>query len=153
LGLALSLTTGGDLSTDAYETDLAEIREGNRHLATISGVLQGGYFAAISIGDLKQTLPLGVYAPMFAPMLFWALTLVISVWVMLPSPRESRWEGKGSHEQQRQKRLDRLRKWWKVSTASFLIGVVLMAGAILYYVFGVQLPAAASPLIAATACP
>jgi hypothetical protein len=124
------------LASNNDDDKLQEVKEGSKYLATVSGVMLGGYFALFSVGDLKQGLAPWQSWPLFLPIVFWAATLIISVLVTIPYPQESKWKaGSPASKKKLEKWEAGLRRLWWASTIVFLVGMLCMIGALVYYLF------------------
>ena len=137
-------------SVEDCAKQIKEIREAGRYYATASGILQGVYFAAISFTELKQVLQPFESWPFFVPLVFWIGTLVISLIVMRPDPLPSRWQ---PQDERLKRRLGARRSLLKASEVVFFIGLVWMAGAVVYYLFCMNLPPPEPLTIVITPCP
>jgi len=119
-----------------FDTLTREIRDNARNLAALLGVMQGTYFAALSISDVKagrQPLELLLF---FAPFVFWTLALVLTFFLWV-SPRLRRWYDK---EEQTKHWLSRARRIWGVSVLIFFLGLMWMSVVLAYYFFFMDLP-------------
>jgi hypothetical protein len=138
------------LSSENDDQQIKEIREAGKYLATVSGILQGAYFTAVSVNELKQKLPLYESWFFFLPLVFWMMTLVVSLFLMMPYPQPKRFLEKEKH---RRRLFNVSQLLWKISIVTFFVGLLWMAGAVIYYLFFVQLPPPKPPTIVITPCP
>jgi hypothetical protein len=137
-------------SVEDYSNHIKEIKEAGKYYATVSGILQAAYFAAISFSELKRILQPGEAWPFFVPLALWVLTLVFSLLVMMPDRPLNRWLPRDRQ----------LRRWLKLrqslltaAAVLFFAGLLWMAVDVIYYLFFMYIPPTKAPTIVITPCP
>jgi hypothetical protein len=123
-----------------------------KQLITLTSLLQGIYFAAISFSDIKSQVPGPERALFVAPFLFWLPSLIFAIRAFRPlhrTIRRKKWE---ETKEDYKKIRDSKDKQLKIAFWGLRISLVVLSGIIVWYLLIVPTPPPC-PLTFLSPCP
>ncbi len=132
---------------------VGRLEEAAKQLITITSLLQGIYFAAISFGDLKKALieqHLEGYLLVFlavlflSPILMWLISLGLAAYVLVPKKRLTNLSSPYLAREMYVEAIDYKSKYLHYAHQALLLGFVLLVITVFVYLVFIQVPSESS---------